>query len=79
MHHFHHEHHRSDIPLFILGSYVVGYLAGHTVGILWLHGPADAHGVRRLVHVKQPADGASWTAAVTDVGGGDARSRRRAA
>ncbi len=41
-------HHRSDIPVVVLGSYVLGYLAGCTVAVLWNHGPADASGVRRL-------------------------------
>lgn len=45
--HFH-QHPRTDFSLVLFGSYAVGYVAGKVIAVLWTHGPASEHGVRRL-------------------------------
>ncbi len=60
--------HAEQLPLVVLGTYALGYLAGRSIATLWSRGPAELHGVRRLA-------GGMLTAADAD----DARSRTRAA
>lgn len=47
-------HRRAEkIPLVVLGTYAIGYVAGRSIAALWSRGSAAEHGVRRL------ADGAA--------------------
>lgn len=43
-----HRHHSGEIPLAVLGTYAVGYLAGRSIGLLWTSGPHHEQGLRRL-------------------------------
>lgn len=66
--------HAEQLPLVVLGTYALGYLAGRSIAALWSRGPTDAHGVRRL------AAGAAGAAGVVSAGGaGVAPTRTRAA
>ena len=37
-----------QIPLVVLGTYAIGYLAGRSIAALWSRGSTAEHGVRRL-------------------------------
>lgn len=42
-------HRRAEqIPLVVLGTYALGYLAGRSIAALWSRGSSAEHGVRRL-------------------------------
>lgn len=64
--------HAEQLPLVVLGTYALGYLAGRSIATLWSRGPAHEHGVRRI------AAGARHGGLSAD-GAGAAPTRRRAA
>ncbi|MCX6401421.1 MAG: hypothetical protein NTX33_16005 [Propionibacteriales bacterium] len=41
-------HRRTEIPVYVLATYALGCIAGRSIAVLWTHGRADEHGVRRL-------------------------------
>lgn len=41
-------HIHRDLPLVLVGSYVLGYFAGQSFALVWVSGAASKHGVDRL-------------------------------
>lgn len=41
-------HLHRDLPLVLVGSYVLGYVAGQSFALVWVSGAASKHGVDRL-------------------------------
>ncbi len=66
------DRHAEQLPLVVLGTYALGYLAGRSIATLWSRGPAHTHGVRRI------AAGARH-ASLSESAADGARSRTRAA
>ena len=64
--------HAEQLPLVVLGTYALGYLAGRSIATLWSRGPVHEHGVRRIAAGARHGGLSAGDAA-------DARTRTRAA
>jgi len=52
----HHSHHvRRDLPLLLVGSYFLGYVAGRSFGLIWVSGAATRRRAQRRTTHQVPA------------------------